>query len=895
MIQRYSSRRTRLDESFLSKRLEGAKTYDRIAGYFSSSILEIAGEKLEAVEGKVRIICNSQIDKEDVKTAQLAHASMRREWCASEPENYGPKSQHRFSRLYEFLKSGKLEVKVLPEEEFGLIHGKAGVITLTDGKKTSFLGSVNETYNAWKLNYELLWEDDSPEAIQWVQEEFDALWEKAQYHLSDFIVEDIGRISKRKVIPTVLDWRSDPNPDPAAAVIELPVYRKDFGLWPHQKCFINLAFNEHRTSHGARLILADMVGLGKTLQLAMAAQLMALVGTKPILILAPKTLIWQWQFEMIDRIDLPSAVWDGRRWIDEQGIEYPIMGSEGIKKCPRRIGIVSYGLITSQSKALDYLKELSYECIIVDEAHHARRKNLGENKEGEKADPNNLLKFLLEIGNRTKSFLLATATPVQIHPIEALDLLSVLASGSKDNVLGDIMSPWKKAANALDVVLRNGELPENLRDKWLWIRNPMPFSYEGRNFEILRSSLKIDDEVSVVSNSYWDKMRESERVRIERISHDFVQKYNPFIRHIVRRTRDFLENEKNPETKEPYLKPIKIKLFGEKEAIQFPTYLREAYRVAEEFCRVYSERNKRSGFLKTLLLRRIGSSLYAGQKTVKHMLGEAEENTDYNYYEEEEFIDDSIFSDLIENEKSLLNEFLEILAINQDDDPKYREVMIKLTQEGWIERGCIVFSQYYDSIQWLAEKISSELPDEVIGIYAGNQKSGIIQNRFFIKKDRNEVKNMVYRREIRLLLGTDAASEGLNLQTLGCLINLDLPWNPTRLEQRKGRIQRIGQIYDEVWIYNMRYKESVEDRVHELLSSRLENINSMFGQIPDCIEDVWINVALNEIEDAKRTIDAVPEKHPFEMKYDKIEPVNWEECEKVLDSRDRKRYLMNGW
>jgi superfamily II DNA/RNA helicase len=61
---------------------------------------------------------------------------------------------------------------------------------------------------------------------------------------------------------------------------------------------------------------------------------------------------------------------------------------------------------------------------------------------------------------------------------------------------------------------------------------------------------------------------------------------------------------------------------------------------------------------------------------------------------------------------------------------------------------------------------------------------------------------MVRTGEIRLLLGTDAASEGLNLQRLGTLINLDLPWNPTRLEQRKGRIQRIGQLKDTVHVKN---------------------------------------------------------------------------------------------
>ena len=146
-----------------------------------------------------------------------------------------------------------------------------------------------------------------------------------------------------------------------------------------------------------------------------------------------------------------------------------------------------------------------------------------------------------------------------------------------------------------------------------------------------------------------------------------------------------------------------------------------------------------------------------------------------------------------------------------------------------------------------------------------------------------------------MLLGTDAASEGLNLQTPGSLINLDLPWNPTRLEQRKGRIQRIGQVYDDVWIYNMRYRGSVEDRVHQLLSDRLESINSLFGQLPDVLEDVWVDVALNKIREAKETIDTIPPRHPFELRYDVIRPVDWETCATVLEAGEKKRHLMQGW
>ena len=147
------------------------------------------------------------------------------------------------------------------------------------------------------------------------------------------------------------------------------------------------------------------------------------------------------------------------------------------------------------------------------------------------------------------------------------------------------------------------------------------------------------------------------------------------------------------------------------------------------------------------------------------------------------------------------------------------------------------------------------------------------------------------------MVGTDAASEGLNLQTLSTLINLDLPWNPTRLEQRKGRIQRIGQIASKVKIFNMRYKDSVEDKVHTVLSARLKNIKDMFGQIPDTLEDIWIDVALDNIEEAKERIDRVPEQNPFTIKYEtKIPPTeDWEASTFVLDNDEKLKHLLNGW
>ena len=163
--------------------------------------------------------------------------------------------------------------------------------------------------------------------------------------------------------------------------------------------------------------------------------------------------------------------------------------------------------------------------------------------------------------------------------------------------------------------------------------------------------------------------------------------------------------------------------------------------------------------------------------------------------------------------------------------------------------------------------------------------------------DREDVREAVAAGKIQVLLGTDAASEGLNLQRLGSLINLDLPWNPTRLEQRKGRIQRPGQRYDEVFIYNMRYRDSVEDRVHQLLSGRLQDIYSIFGQIPDILEDVWIAMALEGRAAAEQVLsDEEPKKNPFEARYAKtFGAVSWDRCGDLLKSEERLRVLRDGW
>jgi len=323
-LNRFSSRRQRLYDAFLAGRLKGATQYDRIAGYFQSSLLGLAAGELKAIPS-VRIVCNTEVNPADVHAIRqatgprrddLQEALLRLVWndgrFAHLVDVYGEKAKERLRMLQDLVLGDaatgrRFQIRIVPDCEFGFIHGKAGVVRYADGRATSFIGSANDSERAWSANYELVWEDDTTESVTWVQEEFDALWARG-FAISEFIVKQIGRLGQRTIIEHVGAWRQKPEVGPVLA--EVPTCTELFGFWDHQKYFIKKAFDEHRRyttlpGRGARYLLADGVGLGKTLQLDGLAKLIGTFEDDPILIVAPKAVVSQWQDELMDK-DEPS-------------------------------------------------------------------------------------------------------------------------------------------------------------------------------------------------------------------------------------------------------------------------------------------------------------------------------------------------------------------------------------------------------------------------------------------------------------------------------------------------------------------------------------------------------------------------------------------------------------
>ncbi|WP_419630967.1 SNF2-related protein, partial [Thiolapillus sp.] len=552
-IRRFSSRTHRLDSSFLLQHLKGARSYKRIAGYFTSSLFEVANELLESIP-EVKIVCNVDIHPDDLKVAQLRESKMIGRWNEKAIETEALLNRDRYRRLDNFLQKHGQAVRVAPDSVCGFLHGKAGVIELADGKKLGFIGSMNETRSGWQRHYEILWEDESTEGIAWIEEEFNFLWNAAK-ELPRAVIREVRRRGYRREV--VFDEINEDTDLVPAALIESPLYREGLSLQPWQQGFITECIR-HYQNHGiVRLLLADEVGLGKTLSMGTAALALCLLSDKehkarrPIVIFAPATLCEQWQTEMIDKLGIPCARWQTQKkvWLDHEDRIISPAGREQIAKCPLRIGIVSTGLMMRNSLEKQHLLGLRFGTVILDEAHKARsRQGFGKDA----GSPNELLAFIREIADRSDHVLLGTATPIQTRPDDLWDLIGILHQGEGRFVLGNDFAKWHRPQEVLPILSGDQAVTEP-SFAWELLRSPLPLvnSTQEPRARRLYSAIRQDlglTESKLQSNSPFTDLDDITREDLEgelqrKLSGaTFFQRENPLVRHIVLRKRSTLED-----------------------------------------------------------------------------------------------------------------------------------------------------------------------------------------------------------------------------------------------------------------------------------------------------------------------------------------------------------------
>ena len=618
-IRRFSSRTNRLDHSFLLQHLEGARSYKRIAGYFTSSLFEVAHEYLEAIP-EIKIVCNVDINPDDLKVAQLCEAKMIGRWNDNAIEAEALLNRDRYRRLNEFLTQRGQVIRVAPDSLCGFLHGKAGVVELADGRKLGFIGSMNETSSGWQRHYEILWEDDSPEGVAWIEEEFDYLWNAAR-PLPEAVIREVRRRGHRhEILVEEIDKEEDIAP---AALIECPMYRQGMSLQPWQQGFVTECIAHYRNYGFVRLLLADEVGLGKTLSLGTAALALCLLNEKeakrrkPVIIFAPATLCEQWQTEMMDKLGIPCARWNTQKkeWWDDKERAISPAGREQIAKCPLRIGIVSTGLMMRESEEKRQLLGLRYALVILDEAHKARsRQGFGP----EAGTANELLAFIREIASCSDHVLLGTATPIQTKSEDLWDLVGILHQGSGNFVLGHDHSKWHKPKEVLPILSGEQEITEP-EPAWELLRSPLPLvdsTQEPRArklYSAIREDLMLEEKqwqagtLAMLSRATRDDLDDA--LHIEIAGSPFFQRENPFVRHVVLRKRSTLEDA-------GLLKKIAVDLHPdsglsrepqafhalfEGKALRTSDNFREAYAAARDFGKALGRRGRGGGFMKNLM------------------------------------------------------------------------------------------------------------------------------------------------------------------------------------------------------------------------------------------------------------------------------------------------------
>lgn len=273
------------------------------------------------------------------------------------------------------------------------------------------------------------------------------------------------------------------------------------------------------------------------------------------------------------------------------------------------------------------------------------------------------------------------------------------------------------------------------------------------------------------------------------------------------------------------------------------------------------------GLIRTLLFKRFESSVYAFRETLKRMirihqaflksLGKgvvpAGDDAQAILYESDAYEEADLYDALAEaSEKYRLEDFeaedlkrdvkhdLELLQemfklvekITPDKDAKLQTLFQWLKKDAFRKGKLLIFTQFADTAQYLFENLNpNKTQDDVEVIYSGNKSKTKVVGRFSPKSNpeyrfpRGEV-------EIRLLVATDVLSEGLNLQDCDKMINYDLHWNPVRLIQRFGRIDRIGSENLVVWGYNFLPETGIEKNLglRETLHSRIQEIHDTIGE-----------------------------------------------------------------
>lgn len=881
--------------------LRSAVRYDRLTGYFSARALALAARGVEGLivnNGRMRLIVGCTLGEEEVAAIERGESlrdTVERTLIRMPMLSADPRTIDALELVAWMVANGFLDVKLAvpcdldrkPIRDDSIFHEKTGIVEDKTGDRLAFNGSINETEFGWTRNWESfnaftswndgprvdeeessfakLWADrarraitlDVPTALREQLLTFLPDPERLPKRLAEQEEEPAGKAG-RKPSPETKPQDEPGTPPPAVSINEerqaiwerianaaiQPVGGDRVGEatsavvpWPHQV----RAYHRLYDNWPPKLLIADEVGLGKTVQAGLLLRQAWLSGRiKRALVLAPKNVCKQWQIELREKFNLNWPIYDGQKltWYRsparEHDYERPVSRQDWHRE---PFVIMSSHLARRQDRQREILEGADpYDLVVLDEAHHARTKGAGT---PQAKGPNRLLQLMRSLRRRTDGLILLTATPLQVHASELWDLLDLLG----------LPPAWTPDAfvRFFSEVGKDPITNESL--DWL---SALFRANEAHFGEVLRTVAEQQTRLSgLKTRKVLQALRDPVSIPRRQLSPEerraaiaIIKRSTPVSALVSRHTRELLRR---------YFKAGKlatavatrqvedrfIPLSSEEGDIysQVEAYISDTYNAAAPDAR------NAVGFVMTIYRRRLASSFHALRQTMEKRKGGVgdivtaadEARIDENVADQVEAGEEIDVETVSADEQRALA-FEEIATIETIVDEIKRlptdtkamelsKVLSELKGSGYPQ--VMVFTQFTDTMDYLRELLAAT--GSSVMCFSG--RGGEIRNTdgTWTPISRDEVKRRFKEGRSEVLVCTDAAAEGLNFQFCGALVNYDMPWNPMRVEQRIGRIDRLGQRFSDIRIINLHYEDTVEADVYRALRSRISVFERVVG------------------------------------------------------------------
>ena len=554
-----------------------------------------------------------------------------------------------------------------------------------------------------------------------------------------------------------------------------------------------------------RVLLADEVGLGKTIEAGLIwTELRSRFDARRLLVLCPKALREKWRRELLTKFGIRAALVGAPDLLDHLRHEPPdaplsLIASTSSLILRKRSEEHDSREPTPAQALHEYLADTNhhpcFDLLVVDEAHHGRNPATQTHK---------LIKAAIEASGHGA---LLSATPVHNRQQDLFALLHLLDPDTfaEPEVLDAIRQANEPLIRARDALRSSSTEPGSLAAHFT-AAEARPSLSGSKQLERIRRDFEA------LGKAPSAEERSDLAYRLERVN---------LLGHVISRTRrrDVEENR------------VRRDVFRESVAMNEDE--RKYYEQVTDAVREYADEHETvQAFLLSQPQRQMASCFAAS--VITWFAPEKPPSTDEGTIEEDDEEEEN-HRPLIAHLRRSIREWLAgtgggaegLIALLRRRDTKYGRLRAKLREYSADEPGgkLVLFSTFRPTIAYLSERLTEDgFPNLVL---RGGQKRSVDEVLADFEKPDGP----------NILLSTEVGSEGVDLQFCRLLVNYDLPWNPMRVEQRIGRLDRIGQTADKIVVWTLLHEDTIDFRIHEILFQKLDVFRQYLGDCEDIVTE----------------------------------------------------------